>query len=653
VATRHDTSARKKQADAPRTVHLPVLVKSLAQADRRLKRRRRIRACVLAGVWMLMIAHVTHWAITGRSVAPFVLSDAMKTLELGQINPGFLLFAAALLVTLVCGRFLCGWACHMGAMQDLCAWCMKKCGVRPRMFRSRLLGYVPLLLALYMFVWPTAKRIAILPVLEQVWPGGAAMLGPVAPFPGWSTKLMTTDLWAGLPTVAVAIPFLLLCGFATVYFLGARGLCRYGCPYGGFFLPAEQLAVGRVVVNPDLCDGCGRCTAACTAGVRVLEETKAFGMVVDRNCMRSLDCVAACPHDALRLGIARPAVLSRATTERPPRPSSDLSFSQEAGIAGLFAAGFFATRGLYGVIPLLLSVTLSAIAAFVIWRAWHLQTQRDARLVGVQLKRAGKVRAGGWALRGLAAATLVLIAHSATVQGAQWWGGVLDGRTMATREQVFGTDPAGVQQSDRATARQALWWYRWGRSIREGGIGLLRTREIEHREAWLLLVSQEHALAAAKLRGLIRADAPVDALVADLARVLLMLGDTAGARQELERACAIDSPLGDSRRLLGWVRLTQGEHAAAAASLQRAMDETTEDPATLDLLATAWAAAGEGRRAIDALVRLSKAGPDAAAYAKAKGVQLLDLLGSPDPEGEWRALVRASPGADREVRGPG
>jgi polyferredoxin len=426
---------------APRIVHLSVLDERVRTAEGRVSRRRKYRAAVLAFVWLLMIVHVTHWALTGRSVAPFVLSDAMKTLELGQINPGFLLFAVALLVTLICGRFLCGWACHMGAMQDLCAWVLKKSGVRPRMFRSRLLGYVPLFLALYMFVWPTAKRIAILPALQQLWPDAAAWIGPVQPFPGWSTHLMTTDLWAGLPTVAVAIPFLLLCGFATVYFLGARGLCRYGCPYGGLFLPAEQLAVGRIVVNPDLCDGCGRCTAACTAGVRVLEETKAFGMVVDRNCMRSLDCVAACPHDALMLGIARPAVFKSGQVSLAQRGGYSLSLRAELGIATVFAASFFVLRGLYGIVPLLMAVTMAVLAAFILWRAILLLSEHDARLVGVQLRRSGWFRPGGIAFMTVSGGVLALLIHSAVIRSTQWWGGVLDGRVQTSREQAFGLDP--------------------------------------------------------------------------------------------------------------------------------------------------------------------------------------------------------------------
>lgn len=591
------TGAGPTASDAGRTVHLTVLKDRVEASQARLGRRRRLRAVVLAGVWLLMIAHVTHWAVTGRSVAPFVLSDAMKTLELGEINPGFLLFAAALLVTLVCGRFLCGWACHMGALQDLCAWVLKKCGVRPRVFRARLLGYVPLALALYMFVWPTAKRVAIVPALERVWPGGAAWLGPVPPFPGWSSRFMTTELWAGLPSVAVAIPFLLVCGFATVYFLGARGLCRYGCPYGGFFLPAEQVAIGRVVVNADLCDGCGRCTAACTAGVRVLEETRAYGMVVDRHCMRSLDCVAACPHDALSLGIARPALLKGAPAGSaiPPRQPYDLTLRSELALGAAFIFSLAATRGIYGVVPLLMSVTISVLAAFVLWRAWTLRTARDARFVGVQLKRAGRWCAGGRAFVTLAAAVGMLLVHSALVRGAQWWGGVLDGRVLTTREQAFGVDPMGVRDEDRAAARAALRWLTFAAPMNQGGIGLLPTPESEPRMAWLALVAGEHERAERLLRTAADRGLDNDVLMAELARVMLLRGDADGAIRELAAACADDQPRGESRRLLGWLLLNHQNATGAVAQFERVVRDGAQDPQTIELLEIARSLADQKR----------------------------------------------------------
>ena len=90
-------------------VHLPILdtEPGPARASTRRWRFARWRAVTLILVYVLMTAHVVHWALTGRSVSRFVLSDSMRTLELGEINPGFLLFVASLLVTVIFGRFMC------------------------------------------------------------------------------------------------------------------------------------------------------------------------------------------------------------------------------------------------------------------------------------------------------------------------------------------------------------------------------------------------------------------------------------------------------------------------------------------------------------------------------------------------------------------
>ena len=55
-------------------------------------------------------------------------------------------------------------------------------------------------------------------------------------FPKFTNHLVTSNFWETFPSVAVAIPFLLICGFLTVVFLGQKGFCTYACPYGGFFV---------------------------------------------------------------------------------------------------------------------------------------------------------------------------------------------------------------------------------------------------------------------------------------------------------------------------------------------------------------------------------------------------------------------------------
>jgi polyferredoxin len=289
-----------------------------------------------------MIAHIVFWVLSkkngwfgGRTTTPIEPSESMEFAKNGVINAGLIFFAIALLSTLILGRWFCGWGCHVVLLQDLCGWMMKKVGVRPKQFRSRFLIYVPLLLAIYMFILPAVHRVILIPLdaslasslgdtnwLVTGWREFFGFLGvplPLPNMPAWSASwhLTTTEFWRTFPGVMVAIPFLLVCGFATVYFLGAKGFCTYGCPYGGFFAPLDKLAPARIIVNYN-CEQCGHCTAVCTSNVRVHEEVREYGMVVDPGCMKCLDCVRVCPNEALSFGFAKPAIMKDKANHAKP-----------------------------------------------------------------------------------------------------------------------------------------------------------------------------------------------------------------------------------------------------------------------------------------------------------------------------------------------
>ena len=75
-----------------------------------------------------MIAHIIQWRIMGKTVSPIEPSETMYTLQKGFVNAGFIFFSLAILATLIFGRFVCGWGCHILALQDLCGWLLKENG---------------------------------------------------------------------------------------------------------------------------------------------------------------------------------------------------------------------------------------------------------------------------------------------------------------------------------------------------------------------------------------------------------------------------------------------------------------------------------------------------------------------------------------------
>jgi len=377
-----------------------------AKADIRKSKTSRWRAAALMTLNLFMIAHIIQWRVMGKTISPIEPSETMQTIQGGFVNAGFIFFSLAILATLIFGRFVCGWGCHILALQDLCGWLLKKMGLHPKPFRSRLLVYVPLIAALYMFVWPTAYRLFHNPENAPL-------------IPKFTNHLVTTNFWQTFPSVAVAIPFLFVCGFVTVYFLGQKGFCTYACPYGGFFGLADKLSPGKIRVTP-ACNQCGHCTATCTSNVMVHAEVKQYGMVVDPGCMKCMDCVSVCPNDALYFGFGKPTIL--VPKSNALKRSYSLTWPEEVVGALVFLGSLLAVRGVYALVPFLMALGCAAATTFLTLKMWRLIRARELSFYRFNLKSAGKLRKAGWAFAIFACCWIGLNAHSGWIRYHEFLG---------------------------------------------------------------------------------------------------------------------------------------------------------------------------------------------------------------------------------------
>lgn len=593
------------------------------------------RAAVLFLVHIIIAAHILLWLVTGmRTVTPVEPSEAMYTLEQGLVNAGFVFFVLALVVTLIFGRFFCGWACHVVALQDLCAWMMKRLGVRPKPFRSRLLIYVPLGLGLYMFVWPTFQRTVLQPIAGDRWASFAPYLGYYPPRPEFQAAFTTTDFWATFPPWYIAIPFLLVCGFGVVYFLGSKGFCTYGCPYGGFFAPIDRAAPGRIIVS-DACEGCGHCTAVCSSNVRVHEEIREFGMVVDSGCMKCLDCVSVCPNNALSFGFAVPPIFKppgkraagieggrRRWLRRSRDIRYDLTWPEEIAAAGLFLVLLVAYRGMFNSIPLLMAVGMAAIGTFLLWKFWRLLQDSNVRIQNVQLKYKGRLKLPGAAYTLIALMILATSLWGAVVKYNVYFADVHDDRVTVPFEVVFsaGYKPESTQLFHAQTAVRHL--QRAG-PWKEGGIGWAWSPQRRGRLAWLLAVAGEDEKALNHLRSMVRASAaderqpegPAAQQLAAMAMLIARTGDPGDAHEriasELRAILDLRPGLAQVRLGLAMLELDSGNPAVAAEEAFRA-GQTSEEPQVLLSAAGLLLETGDAERARELIERVVALNPGSA-----------------------------------------
>lgn len=412
------------------------------------------RMIVLVGIHVAIALHVWHWTVKGSTLSPLEPSEAMYTVARGLVNAGAVLLILALVSTLLFGRFFCGWACHLVAIQDACAWLMKKCGVRPKPLRSRTLMWVPLLAGLYMFV---------------ASPIGGRIMAKLGILPDFVLALKKSEFWETFPGITGAVITFFVCGVAMIWLLGSKGFCTYACPYGGLFGVIEKVAPWRIRVT-DACKACGHCTVACTSNVLVHREVLEYGMVVDAGCMKCTDCISVCPENALYFGFGKIAVGAK-----PIRPTRarvwDYSIAEEIGLVAIFAAAMIIFVGLphfwapwapslYGRTALLLGLGISAMTAFMVVGFVRMLRRRDAALQSWVLKANGKWTGKGRIVAGSFGVYFAWLIASGGAQAAFFVGQYrLETYGPAIRSRDLSTTPLTTNETAAlATADAAFAW---------------------------------------------------------------------------------------------------------------------------------------------------------------------------------------------------
>ncbi len=197
---------------------------------------------------------------------------------------GFLLAVGALV-----GRFVCGWLCPFGLVQDLLHKLpgVKKLRKLPGDRWLRFLKYF--LLAGFVVILPMTA----LDLVGQGQPWFCKYICPSGTLFGGIPLLGADPLLRGalgwLFTWKAGILVVLLLLSTMVY----RPFCRYLCPLGAIYGFFNGVALYRLRVDEHKCVNCGVCQKVCKLDIPTNRTPNS------PECIRCGDCIRACPHGAI------------------------------------------------------------------------------------------------------------------------------------------------------------------------------------------------------------------------------------------------------------------------------------------------------------------------------------------------------------------
>ncbi len=198
---------------------------------------------------------------------------------------GFLMFVGALL-----GRFVCGWLCPFGLIQDL----LHKIPFFRKIDTFKGDKILRKLKYLILLVFVVLLPMFVVDILGQGAPYFCKLLCPAGTLEGgiplvlsnpyMQSAIGSLDAWKNVQLVLTVILSLLI----------YRPFCKYICPLGAVYSIFNPISVFRYRVDTEKCTDCGACAKACKMQVNPAKTPN------HPECIRCGACKKSCPAKAIR-----------------------------------------------------------------------------------------------------------------------------------------------------------------------------------------------------------------------------------------------------------------------------------------------------------------------------------------------------------------
>lgn len=219
----------------------------------------------------------------------------------------FYLFGFFLVIGTVLGRFVCGFLCPFGLIQEL----LHKIPFPKKIktFRGdRLLRWVKyFILVIFVILLP----MLIVDVVGNGSPWFCKWICPAGTLEGGLPLMITNPILREtlgfLFTWKVIILLLTILASILIY----RPFCKYICPLGAIYALFNKISIYRYNIDESKCTGCKQCEHACPMNIKPQVETNHL------ECIRCGACKDICASEAISSGfVIRTKVCTREIADK-------------------------------------------------------------------------------------------------------------------------------------------------------------------------------------------------------------------------------------------------------------------------------------------------------------------------------------------------
>ena len=211
------------------------------------------------------------------------LQNAFSSTEHGS---AYYVVGIILLYGIIFGRFICGWLCPFGLIQELCHK-VKTPKVKKSGF-TRVLSFIKyFLLIFFVVIIPLAYALRDFPL-----PAFCKYICPAGTLEG-AMGLLANEINSGeLARLGPLFTwkFALLVSFIVGSVFIFRFFCRFFCPLGALYGLFNKFSLLGVKLDRSKCIDCGKCLTTCQMDIH---------HVGDHECISCGDCVSVCPTGAI------------------------------------------------------------------------------------------------------------------------------------------------------------------------------------------------------------------------------------------------------------------------------------------------------------------------------------------------------------------